>query len=377
MVQAGARARGGSRRAGMRRQISLFGERCLPIIRHMEWGRDLVTGNSMLGKTLGLSLLLHGALLASLAFLGTRAPVFSDAPLRVRILGPPAASSGPGPIPAPPVGPKAVEPPATRRFSSEPSVRRERATKETESREPLPADARQAGRAGDPLGGRDGGAKVSESSERTRAGEPSPPPVPQVAARPRPEPTVPPTQKAPEALRDSPPVTAPERRGLTLGGPRADTSLVPPGKATPPTQGVPGGARPSLRDQIASLGSGLYGDADDIGKQTIRLDSRDPEFLPYLAGLKRRIQNEWVYPEQAWSRGVSGDLLLVFTLNKNGSMTNLRLVQSSGFPILDQEALRAVKQAAPFDPFPPQMGEEPWNIVGSFHYHPPSRFRRN
>jgi protein TonB len=198
-----------------------------------------------------------------------------------------------------------------------------------------------------------------------------------VAARPRPEPTVPPTQKAPEALRDSPPVTAPERRGLTLGGPRPDTSLVPPGKGTPPTQGVPGGARPSLRDQIASLGSGLYGDADDIGKQTIRLDSRDPEFLPYLAGLKRRIQNEWVYPEQAWSRGVSGDLLLVFTLNKNGSMTNLRLVQSSGFPILDQEALRAVKQAAPFDPFPPQMGEEPWNIVGSFHYHPPSRFRRN
>jgi len=125
------------------------------------------------------------------------------------------------------------------------------------------------------------------------------------------------------------------------------------------------------------LGSGLYGDADDIGKQTLRLDSRDPEFLPYLANLKRRIQHEWVYPEDAWSRGVSGELLLVFTLNKSGSMTSLRLVQSSGFPVLDQEALRAVKQAAPFDPFPPHMGEEPWNIVGSFHYHLPHRSRRN
>ena len=308
----------------------------------------------MLGKTLGLSLLLHGALLASLAFLGTRAPVFSDAPLRARILDPPAASSGPGPIPAPPVGPKAVEPPATRRFSSEPSVRRELAARPPESREP-------------------GTERQAPSAERREVTKPSAPSLPQVAARPRPEPTVPPTQKAPEALRDSPPVTVPERRGLTLGGPRPDTSLVPPGKAAPPA----GGARSSLRDQIASLGSGLYGNADDIGKETIRLDSRDPEYLPYLASLKRRIQNEWVYPEEAWSRGVSGELLLVFTLNKNGSMTYLRLVYSSGFPILDQEALRAVKQAAPFDQFPPEMGEEPKNFAASFVYNPPYRFRRN
>ena len=336
----------------------------------MEWGRDLVTGNSMLGKTLGLSLLLHGALLASLAFLGTRAPVFSDAPLRVRILGPPAASSGPGPIPAPLVGPKAVEPPATRRFSSEPSVRRELAARPPESREPLPADARQAGRAESREPGTE---RQAPSAERREVTKPSAPSLPQLAARPRPEPTVPPTQKAPEALRDSPPVTVPERRGLTLGGPRPDTSLVPPGKAAPPA----GGARSSLRDQIASLGSGLYGNADDIGKETIRLDSRDPEYLPYLASLKRRIQNEWVYPEEAWSRGVSGELLLVFTLNKNGSMTYLRLVYSSGFPILDQEALRAVKQAAPFDQFPPEMGEEPKNFAASFVYNPPYRFRRN
>jgi protein TonB len=52
-------------------------------------------------------------------------------------------------------------------------------------------------------------------------------------------------------------------------------------------------------------------------------------------------------------------------------------VHSSGFPILDQEALRAVKQAAPYDPFPPQMGDEPWNISASFHYYLPYRFRRN
>jgi outer membrane biosynthesis protein TonB len=53
------------------------------------------------------------------------------------------------------------------------------------------------------------------------------------------------------------------------------------------------------------------------------------------------------------------------------------LVQRSGFPILDEEALRAVKAAAPFDPFPTQMGESPWNIRAFFHYDNPRPFRRN
>ncbi|HSD50344.1 MAG TPA: energy transducer TonB [Candidatus Methylomirabilis sp.] len=177
--------------------------------------------------------------------------------------------------------------------------------------------------------------------------------------------------------RDEPPVTTPERSGLTLGGPPPGSSVLPQGESASPTQRVPGETRRSIRDQIASLGSGLSADTGELAKQTIPLDSRDPVYLPYLARLKRRIQNEWVYPEEAWSRGVSGELLLVFTLNKNGSLTNVRLVHSSGFPILDEEALRAIKQAAPYDPFPPQMGEEPWNISASFHYYLPYRFRRN
>jgi protein TonB len=70
-------------------------------------------------------------------------------------------------------------------------------------------------------------------------------------------------------------------------------------------------------------------------------------------------------------------LLILFTLNKAGSLTYIRLVQSSGYPILDEEALRAIKLAAPFDPFLPQMGDESLNISATFHYDLPRRFRRN
>jgi protein TonB len=110
-------------------------------------------------------------------------------------------------------------------------------------------------------------------------------------------------------------------------------------------------------------------------KHTISLDDRRPQYLDYLGRLKQRIQREWAYPLEAQRLGLFGELLLVFTVNKEGSLLNLRLVQSSGFPILDNEALRAVRAAAPFDPIPPEMGTEAWNIRGAFNYLGPPRFR--
>jgi protein TonB len=111
-------------------------------------------------------------------------------------------------------------------------------------------------------------------------------------------------------------------------------------------------------------------------KQTINLNDRQPRFLNYLARLKQRIQNEWSYPDDAQRVGMGGELVIVFTLNTTGTLTYIRLAESSGFPTLDNEALRAVKTAAPFDAFPPQMGDEPLNIVGTFTYYSPHLHRR-
>ena len=173
---------------------------------------------------------------------------------------------------------------------------------------------------------------------------------------------LPPTEARREFRQEPPP--PPERGGLSLSGPSRDV-LTP----TPPG-GTAGGttARPSLRDQIAGLGSGLIGDTGITAKNTIPLDSRNPRYLDYLGRLKARIQNEWGYPEEARRLGVGGELHMLFTLNKAGTLVNIQLLESSGFPVLDNEALRAVKAAAPFDPFPPQMGEDAFNILGTFHY---------
>jgi len=160
---------------------------------------------------------------------------------------------------------------------------------------------------------------------------------------------------------------------LSLEGPPREI----PGPSMPSGPPRGGSARPSLRDQIAGIGSGLTTDAGGIAKRTINLDNREPRFLDYLARLKRQIQSEWTYPEEARQVGMGGELMLIFTLNRAGTLTNIQLVETSGFPVLDNEALRAVKTAAPFDPFPPQMGDEPWNISAIFRYQSPYRFRRN
>jgi protein TonB len=156
-----------------------------------------------------------------------------------------------------------------------------------------------------------------------------------------------------------------ERGGLSLGSPSVEVQT----PRAPSRSGGSATARPSLRDQIASLGSGLIGDSGVPAKQTIPLDSREPRFQNYLQRLKARIQAEWGYPDEARRTGIGGELHLLFTLNRAGTLVSIRLLESSGYPVLDNEALRAVKAAAPYDPFPPQMGDEAWNILATFHYH--------
>ena len=167
----------------------------------------------------------------------------------------------------------------------------------------------------------------------------------------------------------------PERGGLSLGGPLLSAPSLPGSKGSPPPVGT-GPARPSLREQIASIGSDLGGEGSGPAKRTVNLDSREERYSDYLRRLKQRVYRVWEYPEEAGKAGIGGEVHIVFTLNSAGSLIYMHLVRSSGFPILDEEALRALKLAAPYDPFLAQMGEEPMNIQATFRYDMPRYFRR-
>ena len=100
----------------------------------------------------------------------------------------------------------------------------------------------------------------------------------------------------------------------------------------------------------------------------IRLDTNNPQYVSYFNTIKRAIEVVWQYPELALRYGLQGRLLLEFSILGNGDLEVAKIVRSSGSQLLDEEALRAVKTAAPFGPIPPWIGRNRVDIIASFEY---------
>lgn len=149
--------------------------------------------------------------------------------------------------------------------------------------------------------------------------------------------------------------------------------------AKPSTLDSSGKSRPSLREQVASLGTmGLSGDGglsetgghEDTGadERTISLETQSSEFAPYLAEVRRRVVRWWNYPPYARQVGLGGKLVLVFSITREGSLAGVQITKSSGVSLLDEAAVNAVKAGAPFAQFPANFPFRQLNIVASFNY---------
>jgi len=101
----------------------------------------------------------------------------------------------------------------------------------------------------------------------------------------------------------------------------------------------------------------------------VRLDTREPKYVSYFTSIKRAIEHVWEYPESALRLGLQGKLVMEFTISGDGRLEGTRLIRSSGFSVLDQEAARAVQAAAPFHAIPPWIGKSRLEVVASFEYH--------
>jgi protein TonB len=100
----------------------------------------------------------------------------------------------------------------------------------------------------------------------------------------------------------------------------------------------------------------------------IALNTRDPQYITYFNSIKRSIEFVWEYPEAALRYGLQGKLLLQFTILNSGELESMQIVRSSGSNVLDHEALRAMKAAAPFRPIPPWIDKKRLTITASFEY---------
>jgi periplasmic protein TonB len=182
---------------------------------------------------------------------------------------------------------------------------------------------------------------------------------------PAPEPAAPPAAPLPKVLRPPKPEPA-HKKGLPppdakKSKPKPEKSAEPqtaydPSKDPTPRRaqagsGTPGGtgtATPGL--EFGPPGPGVPGGTDWLGDW-------------YLAGVQRKI---WLLWTQQIKSGFSQPIAVRFTVQADGSVSDVEIVQTSGAALLDLAAQRAVFSAAPFGPLPRNYGTNRYTIQAVF-----------
>jgi protein TonB len=77
----------------------------------------------------------------------------------------------------------------------------------------------------------------------------------------------------------------------------------------------------------------------------------------YLNSWRRKIESigNLNYPDEARRKKLYGSLRLMVAVRPDGSLKSVELLESSGHGILDNAAIRIVRLAAPFAPFPDEL----------------------
>lgn len=171
--------------------------------------------------------------------------------------------------------------------------------------------------------------------------------------------------KTPESRRSGAPAPepVPTKRVITARRATPKTTSRP---ATPPL--------PAPKPDMAQL---LTSTQQEIDRLTAQLDRRSSNatrerrravnastqeylYATYLDAWRRKVEEigNLNYPDEAKRRSLFGNLLLHVSVRSDGSIEQIRLVRSSGHKILDDAAIRIVRLAAPFAPFPAEIRKE-------------------
>jgi len=258
-------------------------------------------------------------------------------------------------------------------------------------------------------------------SQPTKALEPAPPPKPKVEERTPPKPSkveVPPPKETPPPRPSSPvePVTPPRKpevaratpvppaelalpRRVEKDAPALETpaarerlierALPPPPPTSPPVTPPPARvpepprvAAPQAPPQApqapptAAAGARTGVEPIRLGRPnavlpstgSISLDVSDFPFTYYLRQIQAKISERWAPPRAAAAGGERA--IIMFEIGRDGQIKEPTLERSSGNALYDQSALRAVADASPFPPLPPEFKASSLRVHFGFEFQP-------
>jgi len=148
----------------------------------------------------------------------------------------------------------------------------------------------------------------------------------------------------------------------------------------------PDTAEPDPRAQIdrklemARLANELHDDnrlyAKRPRKKYISANTKEAADAAYQFGWVARIERigNLNYPDEARRRQLQNDktlsLMLTVGIRRDGSLASADIVQSSGFKLLDEAAIRIVRLAAPFPPLPAHVNYDELYITRTWEFLP-------
>lgn len=174
--------------------------------------------------------------------------------------------------------------------------------------------------------------------------------------------------QAASGRQSTPPAPTPERPIAPPRPPREkapEPPQPPPQPVAEPAKSVDATRILASRDQeinrlTASLQARSNAYASRPRHRTISASTREFRYANYLSAWARKVERigNLNYPQAANRQKLYGNLILDVAVRADGRVEQVRVVRSSGHPLLDEAAIKIVHLAAPYAPFPPDIAAE-------------------
>ncbi|MDR0621094.1 MAG: TonB family protein [Deltaproteobacteria bacterium] len=95
----------------------------------------------------------------------------------------------------------------------------------------------------------------------------------------------------------------------------------------------------------------------EMPDNTVSLEETAPEFKSYETYVRSAVARHWILPPEARSNFKPGRFIAVMTVSREGQILSIVVEESSNSSALDFAAMEALRGAAPYTAFPPELTE--------------------
>jgi len=89
----------------------------------------------------------------------------------------------------------------------------------------------------------------------------------------------------------------------------------------------------------------------------------------YVSAVRNRISSNWLMTTVSPNIQTAPRIYLDFDILRDGTITNVQIIQSSEIPEVDRSALRAVLASNPLGPLPPEYAGNKVSVHFYFDFH--------